>query len=144
MTKDILLHITGMQFAPEVSEEELDQIESIYPGEYYLRNGTHYLLYQEMIEGYEEPIKNMLKWKDKEVIVSKKGPFQVQMVFEEGKKTLTEYATPFGQILIGLDTSKIMAEETEDKICITIKYALDANYQFVADCEITILVEAHR
>lgn len=144
MTKDILLHITGMQFASEVSEEEQDMIESIYPGEYYLRNGAHYFIYHEMIEGYEEPIKNMLKWKDKEVIVTKKGPFQVQMVFEEGKKTLTEYNTPFGQILIGLDTSKITVEESEERICIMIKYALEANYQFVADCDITILVEAHK
>lgn len=144
MTKDIVIHVTGMQFANEGSEQQQDQIENIYPGEYFFRNGTHYFLYQEILEGFADPIKNMLKWKEQEVILTKKGPVQVQMVFEAGKKTLTEYNMPFGQILIGLDTSEIKVEESEDEIHILINYTLEANYQYVADCEIHIVAKSHK
>lgn len=143
MTKEVILRIKGLQFEQDASDEEMDQIETICPGEYYDRNDAHYLLYEEIVEGFEVPIKNMIKCKDQEVIITKKGPLQVQMVFEEGKKTLTEYGTPYGKIMIGLDTTGIEVIKTDDTFTVHIQYGLEANYQFVADCDITIVAEAH-
>ena len=143
MTKDVLLHIKGMQFSQEVSEEEVENIETICPGEYFFRNNAHYILYEEVLEGETEPIKSMVKIKDGECIVTKKGAYQVQLAFEAGKKTLTDYNTPFGNIMIGLDTTTLLVEETENQINILIKYGLEANYQYVADCTISIEVDAH-
>ena len=60
------------------------------------------------------------------------------MSFEENKKSLTNYATPFGNILIGIDTKKITLTESNDKIQIDVDYALEANYEFLADCKINI------
>ena len=143
MTKEVLLHIKGMQFSQEVSEEKAENIETICPGEYFFRNNAHYILYEEVMEGETEPIKSMIKIKDGECIVTKKGAYQVQMAFEAGKKTLTDYNTPFGNIMIGLDTTTLLLEETENQINILIKYGLEANYQYVADCTISIEVDAH-
>ena len=143
MTKDVLLHIKGMQFSQEVSEEEVENIETICPGEYFFRNNAHYILYEEVLEGETETIKSMVKIKDGECIVTKKGAYQVQLAFEAGKKTLTDYNTPFGNIMIGLDTTTLLVEETENQINILIKYGLEANYQYVADCTISIEVDAH-
>ena len=51
MTKEVLITIQGLQFDIDAeTDEELDQIESIFPGEYYFRNGAHYLLYDEIME----------------------------------------------------------------------------------------------
>lgn len=144
MEKEVLLRIKGLQFEQGASEEEMDQIETICPGEYYYRNDAHFLLYEELVEGFEVPIKNMIKCKEHEIIITKKGPLQVQMVFEEGKKTLTEYGTPYGRIMIGLDTTSIEVKEEEDELIIHIQYGLEANYQFVADCDITIKAESHK
>ena len=82
--------------------------------------------------------KNLIRLRDREFIISKKGPVNVQMVFSEGKKTMADYHTPFGNILVALDTKKIRTEETQDDINISIEYGLEANYQFIADCNIAI------
>lgn len=141
-----MLCIQGLQFEAEAqTDEELDKIETICTGEYYDRNGARYILYEEAAEGLEEPLKNMIKLKGGEFTLTKKGAVNVQMVFTEGKKTITEYATPFGSILIGLDTSRVeLLEENEDRFLIQIDYALEANYQFIADCHIRITVSSNK
>lgn len=143
MTKEVLVSVRGLQFVDSevsqaASDEELDQIETICPGEYYYRNNAHYILYEENMEEVPEPVSNMIKLRDKEFCLWKKGPVNVQMVFSEGKKTMADYHTPFGNILVALDTKKIRTEETQDDINISIEYGLEANYQFIADCNIAI------
>lgn len=147
MTKDVLISIQGLQFADSElknasSDEELDRIETICPAEYYYRNDAHFLLYEELVEDFPTPIKNMIKLRDKEFTLTKKGPLNAQMVFSEGKKTMTDYVTPFGNILIALDTKKICMEESSDSMKIHIAYGLEANYQFIADCNITVEVKS--
>lgn len=139
MTKEVLITIQGLQFDIDAeTDEELDQIESIFPGEYYFRNGAHYLLYDEIMEEEEASIKNMIKLREKEFTLTKKGTINVQMVFAEGRKTMTSYITPFGNIMIALDTSRITIEERENELKIHIDYGLEANYQYIADCHITV------
>lgn len=148
MTKDVLVSIRGLQFADSdvsqaSSDEELDRIETICPGEYYFRNNGHFIIYEELLGEFQEPIKNVIKLRDKEFTVSKKGPVNVQMVFSEGKKTMTDYYTPYGNIMIALDTKKVAFEESESDLNINIAYGLEANYQFIADCDIAIHITAN-
>lgn len=147
MTKDVLISVQGLQFTDNevkqtVSDEELDLIETICPGEYYYRNGAHFILYEELLEDFPESVKNVIKLRDKEFTLIKKGAINVQMVFSEGKKTMTDYFTPFGNILIALDTKEVHVQENEDCINIHITYGLEANYQFIADCNITIIIKS--
>lgn len=145
MTKEVLITIQGLQFDAEAqNDEELDKIESIYPGEYYMRSGSHYILYEELMEEEATPIKNVIKLRDKEFTLTKKGIINTQMVFTEGKKNMTSYVTPFGNIMIALDTEKIVVEETEEELKIHIDYGLEANYQYIADCHITVTVSARK
>ncbi|MDE7322702.1 MAG: DUF1934 domain-containing protein [Lachnospiraceae bacterium] len=149
MTKDVLISIKGLQFDDSglnhvESDEELDLIETICPGKYYYKNGAHYLLYEEVLEDFLESARSMIKLRDKEFTLVKKGAVNAQMVFSEGKKTLTDYQTPLGNILIALDTQKIEVQENEDRMDIHITYGLEANYQFIADCSITIIVKSHK
>lgn len=143
MTKDVLVSVKGLQFADAdvretASDEELDSIETICPGRYYYRNEGHFIVYEELVDGFAGVIKNLIRLRDREFMISKKGPVNVQMVFSEGKKTMADYHTPFGNILVALDTKKIRTEETQDDINISIEYGLEANYQFIADCNIAI------
>ena len=76
--------------------------------------------------------------------LTKRGFVNVHMLFEENKKSLTNYATPFGDVLIGIDAKKITLTEEEHKICIDIDYALEANYEFLADCKINVEISEKR
>lgn len=145
MTKEVLVTIQGLQFdAESQNDEEMDKIESIYPGEYYFRSGSHYILYDELVEGEAAPIKNVIKLRDREFTITKKGIINTQMVFTEGKKNMTSYVTPFGNIMIALDTEKIEVEETEEELKIHIDYGLEANYQYIADCQIAVTISARK
>ena len=48
MTKDVLITIRGVH---TVDEEDND-VEMIVRGDYYQKNGKHYVLYEELIEGF--------------------------------------------------------------------------------------------
>lgn len=135
MTKEVLLAITGMQF--DLTAEE-SNIQTITAAEYYERNNSRYVLFEETDEESGQKTKGMLKFKDNLLEVTKSGFVNVHMIFEENKKSLTNYATLFGDILIGIDTRKITLTEEEHKICLDVEYALEANYEFLADCKINI------
>ena len=49
MTKDILINISGLQMDVDPN----DPIEMMTTGAYYLRNGKHYILYDELSEDNE-------------------------------------------------------------------------------------------
>ena len=138
MTKDIFLSLKGLQIE---NSEQAQELETITPADYYLRNGSHYVIYDEVTEGFEENTRNMIKFNDSCVEVSKKGLVNVHMVFEENKKNMTSYMTPYGNILIGIDTGSIFVEEEEKRIHVEVAYTLDANYQYLADCRIEMNIK---
>lgn len=135
MTKEVLLAITGMQF--DMTEEE-SNIQTITAAEYYNKNNSRYVIYEEADEESGQKTRGRIKFREDLLEVDKSGFVNVHMLFEENKKSLTNYATPFGNILIGIDTKKITLTESNDKIKIDVDYALEANYEFLADCKIKI------
>ena len=139
MTKDIFLSLKGLQIE---NSEEAQELETITPADYYMRNGSHYVIYDEVTEGFEENTRNMIKFNDSCVEVSKKGLVNVHMVFEENKKNMTSYMTPYGNILIGIDTGSIFVEEEEKRIHVEVAYTLEANYQYLADCRIEMNIQS--
>lgn len=136
MTKEVLLTLQGLQF--DQREEDSDKIEMVTVGDYFKKNDRHYVVYEEVTEGFEQPTKNRLKFSDHMVELTRNGLVNVHMVFQENKKNMSNYHTPFGQILVGIDTKRINIEESEDNIVVDVDYALDINYEFLSDCHIKI------
>lgn len=136
MTKDVLVAIAGLQY--ELESEE--PIEVITAGQYFCKNEKHYVLYDEILDERNEVCKNKIKIGTDMVEILKSGASNVHMVFELGKKNLTYYNTPFGSLLIGIDTTKIVCSESEEAIELNIEYGLEVNYSHVSDCSITVKV----
>ena len=113
MTKEVLIHLKGMQTTddPHGSDEPL---ELITVGEYYYRNNTHYLLYEEQMEGLDEPIHNLVKIRPGHMEVRKKGPVQTNMVFETEKQNMACYQTPYGPIQMDITTTGVNLGEEEE------------------------------
>ncbi len=135
MTKEVLVAIRGLQF--DASEEETN-IETVNVAEYYEKGNSRYVVYEELEEGTAESTKNIIKFKDNVMELTKKGFINVHMVFEENRKNMTNYATPFGDILIGIDSKKVSMTEEEKHIRMNVDYALEVNYEHLADCKITV------
>ena len=135
MTKDVMISIRGLQFMDDDSD---DEIETLQRGQYYEKNCSRFLIFDEYMEGFKEPAKNVMRFKEKEMTLTKRGLINVQLDFEEGKKNLTSYRTPYGVMMLGVDTRRISLEETPDELTLKIDYVLEANYEFVADCQISV------
>ena len=84
MEKEVLIHVRGLQMMDPQGEDE--PIEIVVPGEYYYRNGSHYLKYEERMEDFREPTINYIKMSERGMEVRKKGLINVHMVFQQGKK----------------------------------------------------------
>lgn len=138
MTKDVLVSVAGLQF--EVDQET--PIEVITAGEYYFKNEKHFILFEEILEGHEGVIKNTVKVSEKQIDIMKRGISNVHMIFEENQKNMTYYNTPFGELLIGINTTLVDIKEENDELNIKIEYALDVNYNHISNCEIMIKVKS--
>ncbi len=141
MTKDVLLSISGLQFAAK-DEEDIEPVEMITAGDYYKKNGKHYILYDEVMEGFDGNTKNIIKLTEDSLDNTKKGISNVHMVFEKNKKNVSYYNTPFGSLLIGIDAKSVDIAETESHIDVKIKYNLEVNYEHLADCSITMSIQS--
>lgn len=123
MDKNVLIHIRGLQMMEPTDEQE--PIELVVPGQYYFKNGSHYLRYEELMdETSAEPTVNYIKISSKAVEVRKKGLVNVHMVFERGKKNMTYYSTPYGTVEMGIAATGVMIEESENGIDMKVDYAL--------------------
>ena len=60
MDKEVLIHVRGLQTMDADGEQE--PLEIVVPGQYYFRNGSHYLRYEEVMEDFAEPTVNYIKF----------------------------------------------------------------------------------
>lgn len=132
MTKDVLVKISGLQ----AMEEDSDQVEVITVGDYFLKNGKHYVIYEETVDGFEGNIRNTVKISENMMEIRKQGIAMAHMVFEKDKKNLTHYATPMGEMIIEVTTNEIEMKEEEHSLKVRVNYGLDINYEHVSDCKI--------
>ena len=140
MNKDVLIHVRGLQMME--TDDAQEPIEIVVPGQYYFRNGSHYLRYEEMLDDTAETTVNYIKMSPNGVEVSKQGQVNVHMVFEEGKKNKTFYNTPYGTLQMGISATGLELKESEDGIQMKVDYALDMNEEHVADCYLTVQAQS--
>lgn len=138
MNKDVLLSIRGLHFTEP--DEDAEPVEVITPAEYYMRNGKHYILYNEIAEDPSGNTKNKIKIDDTGVKITKKGLSSTEMLFEKGKKNHTCYNTPFGSLMLSIITNQIDFQEEDSQLSLTIDYMLEAEYEPVADCRLKLRV----
>ena len=124
MTKDIMLRISGVQF-PD-GEENSEEMEVITSGSYFEKDGRHYIKYDEVQEDSNEVIRNLLKIENGSLELTRRGMTNVHMVFE------------FGRFLVGISATHLDVSEKEDSIDVQVKYALEINSEYIADCSISI------
>ena len=136
MDKEVLIHVRGLQTIDADGDQE--PVEIVVPGEYYFRNGSHYLRYEEVMEDFAEPTINYIKISPKGMEVRKKGVVNVHMVFEQGKKNMTYYTTPYGTIEMGIAATNLDLKENDGGLNMTVDYALHMNQEHVADCYLAI------
>ena len=138
MTKDVLITISGIQM---IDEEDSD-VEMIVRGDYYQKNGKHYILYEEMMEGFTGKVKNVINISPSGMDIIKKGIANTHMQFEKNKKNLSCYTTPLGDMVVGIQANRIKINEEPDSLLVNVDYSLDINYEHLSDCSIRLDVQS--
>lgn len=140
MEEKILFSVKGLHSLESDMDGEADEIEVLNPAEYYLKDGIHYVLYEEVMEGTNTPTKNIVKIRPEKVELVKKGAVNTRMEFETGQLNQTTYYIPEGQLHMGMDTKKIEMKEADNEIVTRIEYAMYVNLSHVADCVIELKI----
>ena len=129
MEKQVLVHVSGLHMMEGDGQEE--PVEIVVPGEHYFRNGSHYVRYEEMLDDSNKPTVNYIKISSKGMEVRKKGLVNTHMVFEQGKKNVAFYTTPFGTLQMGIAATNLEFKEKEEKFVhgsCKIRYTSIINY----------------
>lgn len=136
MTRDVLIRISGAR----VSGSDQEDVEMITTGDYFLKDGKHYIIYEEIAEDDKQITKNTIKVAPDSLDILKRGNTNTHMIFQKNKKNISCYMTPFGELVVGIHTNEIHVEEEKDALKVDIRYALDINYEHVSNCNITVQV----
>ena len=134
MAKDVLVSVKGTQLV----DNESDSIEVITSGTWYEKNGKQYLMYEETYEEMQVTTKNSVKITPELIEVTKKGAISSKMIYELGKKHMSNYMTPMGLIVLGITTKDIFVEADSEKLQAEIRYAIEMNGQFVSENVLTM------
>lgn len=139
MTKDIILTISGIH---DHGEGAAGPIERILPGQYYLKNGKHYVIYDEPIEGSDGKTKSTLKFADNQVELIRNGAAAAYMVFQKEQEHRTVYQTPMGALIFSVYTEDMVADIGEDCMNLEIHYFLKAQEQIVSESTLRLQVRS--
>lgn len=137
MTKDVLVSVSGVQV--DVDDEP---IELVTVGTYYLKNGKHYVLYEEQPEDNGPVTKNVVKFYEGHFEMTKKGGNNSFLVFDKGQKTSMVYQTMVGPLQLDVLTKELSIVEREEEMQVHVQYSLDINYNFVSQCDVYFKVQA--
>lgn len=123
MNREVELVLSGLHDAEGASDK--DAVETAQTAQYFKRNDSHYLLYEEDIEGFDGTCKSRIKFRDNLLELTRQGAVEMHMIFEENKRHMIPYNTPYGQLMLGIETGRVLVEEQEDQIHVTVEYTLD-------------------
>ncbi len=138
MTKDVLVSVRGTH----IMDRDADQLQVLTTGSYYLKNGKHYIIYDEIIDSEEEAIHNTIRVGEGIVDMIKGGNTRAHMIFKENYSDESIYETVFGQIEMCVKTDKIKINEEPDHMNVLIDYTLLFNHEVSSHSHIEIDVKS--
>lgn len=125
MEKDVVISIKGTQ---RYDNNDPDVIELVTQGRL-ARDGESYTLsYQESeLTGLEGTL-TTIQVDGEQVTLMRVGEFTSQMVFQEGRRHLSMYNTPYGAMAIGVNTRHLLAELNDQGGDIEIDYSIEIDH----------------
>ena len=117
----VMLSIRGEQYFDDVDP---DATELMTEGTMTLRGEDIYLSYEESELTGMEGTTTTFAVQGKRVILMRTGSVNSQMVFEEGEQHTSLYETPFGELTVDIQTSKLIHNLSERGGLMEIKYSI--------------------
>ena len=125
MEKDVVISIKGMQ---KYEGNDPDNVELVTAGRLMKDKAGYTLSYQESeITGLEGTL-TTIQVEGEQVTLMRMGEFNSQMVFQEGRRHLSMYNTPYGAMSVGVNTRHLLADLSDKGGDIEIDYAIEIDH----------------
>ncbi len=123
--KDVWISISNRQHAGQEGDNT-----TVFDtaGSYFFDDGVGILTYQESELTGLEGTRTSVMVTPKQVVVDRNGLITSRMVFQEGLRDSFPYETPFGQIMLGINTSRIRHSFDENGGDVEIDYVTDLSH----------------
>lgn len=110
----------------QIFDDHNDCVDISTEGRFYFKNGTYFLFYKEYNDIGEVSI--MIRVKGDTVVIKRSGACEARMEYRAGFKDEVIYTVPFGDIVLDLDTKKVVNElDEENGGYFAVKYKLTVN-----------------
>ena len=126
MKKNVVISLMGVQ---RYEETPPDVIELVTQGQLHEEeDGALVLTYEESeLTGLEGTLTTIQVDGD-QVTLMRVGEFNSQMVFQEGRRHLSMYNTPYGAMAIGVHTRHLLAELNDQGGDIEVDYSIEVDH----------------
>ncbi len=135
MTKDVVVTVTGL----DIDAVDAEPLEIVTTGKYLNKKDHGIVRFDVVMEGMGLT-HNTVRFNREHAELVRSGAVAMYMYFYPGRKTDSDYKTPFGDMLISLNTTGYELKEAEDSIGIDIRYELSLNHEFLANCGIAVKI----
>lgn len=126
MKKEVIIEVTGKQIN-QLGDTDLQ--EFVTTGQYFLKNGAYYIIYNESVITGMEGTSTVLKAEGSRVSLNRMGANQYKQVFETGLNHQGYYVTPYGTMCMSVSSSKVEVDLTETGGRINLEYELEVDGQ---------------
>ena len=125
MEKEVVISIKGMQ---QYEGALPDAVELVTAGRL-ARDGTGYTLsYQESeLTGLEGTL-TTIQVDGEQVTLMRVGEFNSQLVFQEGRRHLSMYNTPYGAMSVGVNTRHLLTQLNDQGGNIEVDYTIEVDH----------------
>ena len=121
----MIISIKGVQ---RYENADPDTMELVTAGRLEREGNSYTLSYQESeLTGLEGTL-TTIQVDGEQVTLMRVGEFTSQMVFQEGRRHLSMYNTPYGAMAIGVNTRHLLADLTDQGGDIEIDYAIEIDH----------------
>lgn len=139
MQENYLISIKGRQRV----DDETGEVELTTFGSYVRRGDSRYIVYKEYTSEDKNTTRTSILKIDgaNKVTLMRGGEDSTRLILERGKRHLCQYDTEFGNMMIGVFTSRVQSELDDLGGKLEVSYTLDINSSLSSQNEIFITIK---
>lgn len=104
-------------------------------------NGKYYIMYDESdMTGFADTTTTIKVWEDN-VVVTRKGKYNMKICYENGKQNLCLYPTPYGEIAASVKTFGVDYDFSETGGRLKVDYTIDADNENFCRNSLNVKIE---
>ena len=126
--KDYVITVKGLQEYED--EGDNTDIEMMAEGDFVFEDGKYFIDYDETEATGMEGTSTTIEIDNEYVSLTRSGELNSTLLFIKGRQTTSYYDTPYGNIMMSINTESVDVDMNESGGRVSVKYRMSMNYLF--------------